>query len=213
VKRLLASFLMASAVVLLATDCSGTPNRYSTPKASMASRTPSSSTTTTTAPSPTSTTSTTVSLAGTGNQCTAADLRPSWYGFGNGASEHLFYGVNLENVSGRACVTGGFVGVAAYEPDGQLIPASEQRAPMGPDNALSVASGASVSFSIGFPDVDIEAGGTECSTVVGGLHLIPPNEWTDVAVATPLGTGGWPKLCGNSFLVGPLVMGATGSRP
>jgi hypothetical protein len=127
---------------------------------------------------------------------------------GNGASQHLFYVVNLENVSGQACVTGGYVGVAAYDPEGRLIPASEQRAPsMAPDDALSVAPGASMHFSIGLPDVDMEAGGTDCQTVVGALHLIPPNERTDVQVATPISTG-YPKLCGSSFLVGPLVSGA-----
>ncbi len=129
-------------------------------------------------------------------------------GFGNGASEHLFYVVNLENISGRACVTGGYVGVAAYDPEGSLIPASEDRAPsMAPDDALSVGPGASMHFSIGLPDVDVEAGGTECSTVVGALHLIPPNETTDVQIFTLISTG-YPKLCGNSFLVGPLVSGA-----
>jgi hypothetical protein len=129
-------------------------------------------------------------------------------GVGNGASGHLFYVVNLENVSGSACVTGGFVGVAAYDPEGHLIPASEERAPsMAPDEPLSVGPGASVNFSVGLADVDIEAGGTQCSTVVGALHLIPPNERTDVQVATPI-SAGYPKLCGNGFLVGPLVSGA-----
>lgn len=150
-----------------------------------------------------------MALAGAGNQCTAGDLRPSWRGFGNGASQHLFYVVNLENVSEEACVTGGFVGVAAYDPEGRLIPASEEHAPsMAPDVALSVAPGTSVNFSVGFEDVDIAAGGIACSTVVGGLHLIPPNEWTTVPVATPLRTGGYPTLCGSSFLVGPLESGA-----
>ena len=128
-------------------------------------------------------------LAGAGNQCTAGDLRPSWPGFGDGVSEHLFYSVNLQNVTGRACVTGGYVGVAAYDPAGHLIPAAEQRASMAPDVALSVGPGGSMHFSIGLPDVDIEAGGTECSTVVGALHLIPPNERTEVQVATPVSTG------------------------
>jgi hypothetical protein len=82
---------------------------------------------------------------------------------------------------------------------------------MAPDVALSVAPGTSANLSVGFEDVDIAAGGIECSTVVGGLHLIPPNEWTDVLVATPLSTGGYPKLCGSSFLVGPLASGAIGS--
>ena len=149
-----------------------------------------------------------MALAGAGNQCTAADLRPSWLGIGNGASEHLFYVVNLENVSQRPCVTGGYVGVAAYDPQGGLIPASEDRAPgMAPDEALSVAPGASINFTIGLPDVDIETGGGECSTEVGALHLIPPNESTDVYVATPISTG-YPKLCGTSFLVGALASGA-----
>ena len=207
-KRLLACFVTASALATVLTGCSDTPNRASAPGAPATSTTTASNATTSTVVGPPSTTSTTEALAGAGNQCTAGDLRPSWSGFGNGASEHLFYIVNLENVSGRACVTGGYVGVAAYDPDGLLIPASEDRAPsMAPDNALSVRPGASMHFSIGLPDVDIEAGGTECSTVVGALHLIPPNERTDVQVATPVSTG-YPKLCGNSFLVGPLVSGA-----
>jgi hypothetical protein len=207
VKRLLVGFVTALALVVLLTSCSTTPVRTSSPWAPIGTTTTSSTTTTSTVVSPPSTTSTTVALAGAGNQCTPGDLRPSWPGLGDGASEHLFYIVNLENVSGRACVTGGFVGVAAYDPEGRLISASEERAPsMAPDDALSVAPGASMHFSIGLPDVDIETG-TECSTVVGALHLIPPNEWTDVQVPTPINTG-YPVLCGNSFLVGPLVSGA-----
>ena len=200
----LVGFVMALALVLLLTGCSTTPTRTSSPRVPMRTTTIASTTTTSTVVSPPPTTSTTVALAGAGNQCTPGDLGPSWPGFGNGASEHLFYVVNLENISGRACVTGGFVGVAAYDPEGRLIPASKERAPsMAPDSALSVAPGASMHCSIGLPDVDIETG-TECSTVVGALHLIPPNEWADVQVPTPISTG-YPKLCGNSFLVGPLV--------
>ncbi len=206
-KRLLVGFVTGLALVVLLTSCSTTPARTSSPRVPIGTTTTASTTTTSTVVSPPSTTSTTVALAGAGNQCTSGDLRPSWPGFGDGASGHLFYIVNLENVSGQACVTGGFVGVAAYDPEGRLIPASEERAPsMAPDDALSVAPKASMHFSIGLPDVDIETG-TECSTVVGALHLIPPNEWTDVQVPTPISTG-YPKLCGNSFLVGPLVSGA-----
>lgn len=208
-KRLLVDFVTALALVVILTGCSNTPTRTSAPRAPVATTTTTSTATTRTVVSPPSTTSTTVALAGAGNQCTPGDLRPSWPGFGDGASsEHLFYVVNLENVSGRACVTGGYVGVAAYDPEGHLIAASEDRAPsMAPDDALSVGPGASMHFSVGLPDVDVETGGTECSTVVGALHLIPPNDWTDVPVPTPISTG-YPKLCGNSFLVGPLVSGA-----
>jgi hypothetical protein len=42
---------------------------------------------------------------------------------------------------------------------------------------------------------------------VGALHLIPPNERTAVQIATPISTG-YPKLCGNNFLVGALTSGA-----
>lgn len=208
-RRLPVAFVTAPVLVVVLASCSATPSRTSTPKAPAAVTTTSSNPTTSTVVGRPSTTSTTVALAGVGNQCTAGDLRPSWVGQGNGASEHLFYAVNLENISGRACVTGGYVGVAAYDPEGRLIAASEQRAPdMAPDVALSVSPGASVGFTIGFEDVDIEAGGTPCSTMVGALHLIPPNERTDVQVATPLADGsGYPALCGTSFLVGPLTSG------
>lgn len=208
VKRLFVGFVMASALVVLLTGCSETPSRTSAPRAAPPTTTTVPQATTSTVVNPPTTTSTTAALAGAGNQCTPGDLRASWPGFGNGASEHLFYVVNLENVSGRACVTGGYVGVAAYDPEGHVIPASENRASgMAPDEALSVGPGASMHFSVGLPDVDIEAGGTECTTVVGALHLIPPNETTDVQVATPISTG-YPKLCGNSFLVGSLASGA-----
>lgn len=206
-KRLLVGFVAVSALVVLLAGCSGTTGRTTAPRVPAATTTTAPKGATSTVVTLPTTTSTTVPLAGAGNQCTAGDLRPSWPGFGNGASEHLFYSVNLQNVTGRACVTGGYVGVAAYDPAGHLIPAAEQRASMAPDVALSVGAGGSMHFSIGLPDVDIEAGGTECSTVVGALHLIPPNERTEVQVATPISTG-YPKLCGNSFLVGPLVSGA-----
>jgi hypothetical protein len=208
VKRLLVGFAVTSALVLLLSACSNTPTRPSATRAPAATSTTAPTTTTSSIlVGPPSTTSTSVPLAGAGNQCTPGDLRASWPGFGNGASEHLFYVVNLENVSDRACVTGGYVGVAAYDPEGRLIEASEERAPsLGPDEALSVDPGTSMHFTIGLPDVDIETG-TECSTVVGALHLIPPDERTDLQVATPI-TAGFPKLCGDSFLIGPLVSGA-----
>lgn len=206
-KRLLVSFGTSAALIIVLSGCSGTPSRTSAPKASTKSTTTSSPTTSPVVNPPTTST-TSLALAGAGNQCTAEDLRASWRPFGNGESEHLVYIVNLENVSGRACVTGGYVGVSAYDPQGRLIPASEDRAPgMAPDIALSVAPGASINFSIGLADVDIAAGGTECSTVVGALHLIPPNETTALQVATPISTG-YPKLCGDNFFVGALASGA-----
>jgi hypothetical protein len=180
VKRHLARVVVASTLAIVLTGCSGTPRQASAPRARAATTTPTSNATMSTVVSPPPTTSTTEALAGAGNQCTAGDLRPSWLGFGDGASEHLFYVVNLENVSDRACVTGGYVGVAAYDPGGLLIPASEERAPsMAPDVALSVGPGASMHFSIGLPDVDIEAGGTECSRWwVRSISSLPTRERT-----------------------------------
>jgi hypothetical protein len=72
---------------------------------------------------------------------------------------------------------------------------------------LSVVPGASLHFIIGLPDVDIVDGGTECSTMAGALHLIPPNETAEVQVATPV-TMGYSNLCGSTFIVGPLQSGA-----
>jgi hypothetical protein len=128
---------------------------------------------------------------------------------GDGASGVLYFQVALVNTSSASCVTGGYVGVAAYTPAGHLIVATESRELLGASapSTLSIAPGASMHFVVGFPDVDQADGGTACSTMVGALHLIPPNETTEVQIATPVATG-YPTLCGSTFNVGPLVSGA-----
>lgn len=199
--------MTALAVVLLA-GCSSSPKNSASKSSTTA--TTAKATTTTSPSNPPSTTSSTVPAAPSSNQCTASDLQPSWPGTGNGASETLYFVVNLLNFSSATCVTGGYVGVSAYDPAGDLIAASESRDLMGSNSppTLSVAPGASLHFIIGLPDVDIADGGTECSTAVGALHLIPPDETAEVQVATPV-TMGYPSLCGSTFMVGPLQSGAT----
>jgi hypothetical protein len=165
-------------------------------------------TTTTPSSSPPPTASSTVPTTPTGDQCTASELQPSWPGTGNGAAEFVFYVVNLLNSSPARCLTGGYVGVSAYDPTGQLIAASAMHEGTGLSRAptLTVAPGASVHFTIGLPDVDAAAGGTQCSMTVGALHLIPPNETTEVQIATPI-SNGYPPLCGSGFMVGALQSG------
>ena len=92
---------------------------------------------------------------------------------------------------------GGYVGVSAYDPTGQLIAASAMHEGTGLSRppTLTVAPGASVHFTIGLPDVDAAAGGTQCSMTVGALHLIPPNETTEVQIATPI-SNGYPRCVG-----------------
>ena len=104
--------------------------------------------------------------------------------------------MNLANSSSQTCVTGGYVGVRAYDPAGAQIAASELRDPLGDSSppTLYVSPGDSVHFTIGLPTVR-PAGGTQCSTKVGVLHLIPPNETTEVQIATPV-RAGYPLLCG-----------------
>jgi hypothetical protein len=135
---------------------------------------------------------------------------PSWPGVGNGASGIIFYGVNLENTSPVSCVTGGYVGVAAYDPAGSLIAASALHDPMGAaaPPTLTVVPGSSLHFIVGLPDSDAEAGGSECAVTVGALHLIPPNETSEEQIATPISSG-YPRQCETTFLVGPLEPGAT----
>jgi hypothetical protein len=194
--------------VTLLVGCS-TSSTTKPPQASTTTitRVPPSNTTTQPVGTPTPTT-TPVALAS--HQCTANALKPSWPGTGNGASQHLFYVINVMNSSSATCVTGGYVGVSAYDPAGNLLAASETRqASLGSPGTptLSVAPGTSVHFTVGLADSNISAGGTECSTRVGAFHLIPPNETTEVQVATPISSG-YPTLCGNEILVGPLQSGA-----
>lgn len=198
--------------VALLAGCSSSPAKNALPKSTTTTtRVP--TTTTTITSNPSSTTSPTVSATPASDQCTADDLQPSWPGTGNGASGNLFYVVNLRNASGATCVTGGYVGVSAYDPAGDLIAASASRGPLmgsNPPLTLSIAPGSSMHFIVGLPDVDEAAGGTECSTTVGALHLIPPNEKTELQIATPISTG-YPRLCGSTFLVGPLQSGTINS--
>jgi len=181
VKRFAAAALIPVAGIV--TLGCGSSVATTTPKTSSPPTTAAGSTTT--APLSAPTTTSTVAITPTSDQCMASQLQPSWLGMGNGASGHLYYGVNLLNSSPTSCVTGGYVGVSAYSPAGDLIAANESRDSMGMSSppTLTVATGASVHFVVGLPDVVEATGGTECSTTVGALHLIPPNETSEVQIA------------------------------
>ena len=167
------------ALVVALAGCSTSPNRKAVARATTTeAQAAASSTTSTTQAQPSTTTSSSAPIPAGLPQCTTADLRPSWPGIGDGASGVLYFTVNLLNSSGVTCITGGYVGVSAYEPSGALIAASESRELLGSPNpppALAVSPGKSVHFIVGLPDVNQAAGGAECSTTVGALHLIPPN--------------------------------------
>jgi hypothetical protein len=207
VRRLAAAALIPVAgVVALGCDSSvGTTKPKAT--APVTSAPP---TTTTTSSNPPSSTSSTLPATQASDQCTASQLQPSWPGMGNGASGTVFYVVNLLNSSPSTCVTGGYVGVSAYDPAGDLIAVSAMHEGTGltPPPTLTIAPGASVHFTVGLPDMDEAAGGTQCSVTVGALHLIPPNKTIEVQIATPISTG-YPSLCGSSFMVGALQIGAS----
>jgi hypothetical protein len=195
---------LASLAAFLLAACSSAPGRISTATSTTTTEAP---TTPPTLPSTTTTSEPAVPIDTP--QCSAGDFRPSWTGQGDGASGTLFYVVNLLNASAVTCVTGGYVGVSAYDPAGDLIAASESHDLLGSDEppTLLVAPGTTVHFIVGLPDVNEAAGGIECSTTVGAFHLIPPNETTEVQIATPVSTG-YPSLCGSTFFVGPLQSNA-----
>jgi len=205
-QRSVALAVAVLALVALSAGCTSSASK-SSPIDSITTTT-TTPTSSTTAPSLTpSTTSSTAPPALDGAQCAASDLQPSWTGMDNGGGQSIYYVVNLLNSSPSACITGGYVGVSAYDPAGHLITASEYRIPFGQSPpTLSVAPGASLYFVVGLADVDQVAGGTECSVTVGALHLIPPNESTEVQIATPTTTG-YPKLCMPTVGVGPLQNG------
>lgn len=209
--------VVAAGVALLASGCTNSPGKTAlraastttTPVATSSTTVPANASTTITA-----STSSTVpaSTSTTVVQCTASDLQPSWSGMGDGASETVYFVVNLVNSSSAPCETGGYVGVSAYDPAGDLIPASESRQLLGTNSAaaLTMTPGGTVHFIVGFADTDMADGGYLCSTTVGALHLIPPDETTEVQVATPVRSH-FPALCGRTFQVGPLISGAASS--
>jgi hypothetical protein len=76
---------------------------------------------------------------------------------------------------------------------------------------VTVLSGGSISFLVGFVDQSSVGDGTSCTSTVGALHLIPPNTTTEVQIATPLPAAespvGYPSLCEPRIAVGPVQNG------
>jgi hypothetical protein len=174
----------------------------------------STSTSTLSPPSSTTTTegaSSTTPTVVDATECVASDLRPSWDSQGDGAAGTIYYNVNLANVSGASCTTGGYFGVSAYDPSGTLLASQDIREPMGAPAEVTVSPGGSISFAVGFVDQSSTGGGTPCTSTVGALHLIPPNTTTEVQIATPLpaaaSTVGYPSLCEPRIAVGPVQSG------
>jgi hypothetical protein len=163
------------------------------------------------APIPVNPTTTTALFTPGLQLCVSSDFQPSWSGQGVGASQVIYFVVNVLNISGASCDTGGYFGVSAYDPNGQLLTSSDARNPLGePSPELTVPSGGSINFSVGFADVSSPVGNT-CAVTVGALHLIAPNDTNEVQVATPNGKGGYPSLCSNQIAVGPVRSGAAPS--
>ena len=210
VQRAVVLAVTLSVLVAVLTGCSSSSNPESAAKATTTEAKAATSTTSTALALPPTGTSTSTPIPPHSPQCTATDLRPSWPGIGDGASGVLYFTVNLLNSSQVTCATGGYVGVSAYEPSGVLIAASDSREPLGsanPPPTLAVDPGQSVHFIVGLPDVNQAEGGAECSTTVGALHLIPPNERTELQIATPVHST-YPSLCEGTIYVGPLQSGA-----
>jgi hypothetical protein len=211
VKRAVVLAVTLLMLVGVLTGCSSSSNRNSAAMATTTEAKAAMSTTTSTALAlPPTSTSTSTPIPPHSPQCTATDLRPSWPGIGDGASGVLYFTVNLLNSSQATCVTGGYVGVSAYEPSGVLIAASDSRELLSPANSpptLAVDPGQYLHFIVGLPDVNQAEGGADCLTTVGALHLIPPNESTEVQVATPVHST-YPSLCMGTIYVGPLQSGA-----
>ncbi len=142
------------------------------------------------------------------DQCTAADLQPSWSGTGNDASGIPYYVINLVNRSATSCVTGGYADIDAFDTEGSVASLSRSaNVGVNPPPTFSIGPGSWVHFIVGFPAVDLSDGGSGCSTTVGALQLTLPGETTDLQIATPVGPG-YPSLCDNTFPVGPIEGGA-----
>ena len=103
----------------------------------------------------------------------------------------------------------GYFGVSAYSPTGTLIAANDTReADLGTLGTILLVPGATAVFQVGFEDSDLQAGGANCHTVVGSLHLIPPDQTSTLEIATPdpLSTDRYPPLCEQKLYVGPVSL-------
>ena len=145
--------------------------------------------------------------AGNSPECSTKSIAASWPNNRDGASGVLYYSVDIRNVAASTCHMSGYFGVSAFSPAGILIAANDSReADLGILGPVVLGPGASAQFQVGFQDSNLQAGGTDCHTVVGSLHLIPPDQTTSVQLATPdaLSDSGHPPLCEQKLFVGPV---------
>lgn len=148
------------------------------------------------------------STRGNGPECSTKSIAAFWPDDRNGASGVLYYSVDVRNVAAVACHMAGYFGVSAFAPSGALVAASDTReADLGSLGPVVLTPGSVAHFQVGFQDSNLRAGGIDCHTVVGSLHLIPPDQTTSVQVATPdaRSNGRYPPLCERKIFVGPVT--------
>jgi hypothetical protein len=145
------------------------------------------------------------SIAGSSNQCTAADLALSYLG-GQGATGHGELGFALKNTGSSACSTGGYPGIQFLASDGSALATTPQHATDDffghlPLQKLTLQPGLTASFRLG-----VSHGGgssTACATA-DGLQVIAPNDTATLKVQIPNGA----SECGTTT-VSPLQPGTS----
>jgi hypothetical protein len=175
---------VALAAVVALAACGGSSSS-SSHAAAVTSTPPSTATTapaTSTAPT-TSTTATTTTTSGP-PPCRAANLGLSFLG-GQGATGHGELGFALRNTSNATCSTFGYPGVLFLDRAGHPLPTVPTHATHDffgslPEQALTVAPGATVSFRLGVTHGMTSTAG--CTTAYG-LQVIPPNDTATLRTA------------------------------
>jgi hypothetical protein len=166
--------------------------------------------TTTTSTTSTNTTSTTggsgvpTPPASGGNECVAADLKPSFLGT-NGAAGTIAVGFALTNISGSSCTTYGWPGVLFLSSTDTALPTDAVRTSSDmlgatPASDITLAPGEKASFRL--IASDFASGSNSSCPSATDLQIIAPNDTATLKVAI---SGGIPA-CGHATL-SPLMAG------
>lgn len=134
------------------------------------------------------TTATAATTATSTPACVASDLTPSYLGQ-QGAAGHGELGFALKNTSTSTCHTFGYPGIEFLDKHGAALKTIPHHTTLdyfghAPENPLSVAPGASVSFRLGVTHGAIP--GSVCTTAFG-LQVIAPDDTATLQVTIPDG--------------------------
>lgn len=157
---------------------------------------------------PPGTTATTSAGPTPGGRCAVSQLQAARGPGGGAAAGHIVANIVLRNSSATPCTLDGYPGLQMLDAHGHSLPTVVERgAAMGlaavPPALVTLAPGASASFSLAYEDVPV--GGEGVCPTSAQLEVTPPNAYSHLVLSISL-----TPCRGGTITVSPVVAGTNG---